>query len=225
MPEWRNIVCGAMIVILPASLSARDSSRAILHSDGATRLNGNPAPNSSAIFPHDLVQTPPGHTATIDMAGSTVTVQPDSVVQFDGDELVLDHGSLQLKTSRQLKVRVNCIRVIPIIPDWTQYEVTDVDGRVTVAAYQKDVKIHSQDPHLRQSKQSENSDAIVHQGEQKTRDEKCGAAARPDQGIDAKGAIQNSPIAIGIGAAAIAGLAIWAWWPCDDPISPYKPGW
>ena len=126
--EWRKLVCGLMIVILPTSLMAQNSARAMLHNDGGVWLNGSPAPNSSAIFLNDLVQTQKGSWAKIDADGSTVTVQPETIVQFEGDELVLDHGGLQVNTSRGLKVRVNCITVIPLTQDWNRYDVTDVDG-------------------------------------------------------------------------------------------------
>ena len=223
MPEWRNLVCGAMIIILPTSLPAQDSGRAMLHSEGETRLNGTTAPNSSAIFPHDVIETMKRSAAKIDADGSTVTVLPETVVQFEGDELVLDHGQLQLNTSRQMRVRVNCLTVIPISPDWSRYDVTDVDGKVTVVAYQHDFKIHSQGAALRSARGEKNEDAIVHQGEQSTRDEKCGAAARPSDVVHARGAILNDPIAKGLGIVLVGvGICLGL---ChgDDPLSPWKP--
>jgi hypothetical protein len=66
LPEWRNLVCGVVIVLVPASLPAQESGRAMLHSEGETRLNENLAPNSSAIFLHDVVQTLHEHGAKID---------------------------------------------------------------------------------------------------------------------------------------------------------------
>jgi hypothetical protein len=223
LTEWRNLVCGAMIVILPASLIAQDSARAMLHNDGGVWLNGNPAPNSSAIFPHDLIQTQKEGRAKIDTDGSTVTVQPDTIVQFEADELVLDHGSLQLNTSRALRVRVNCITVIPITQEWTRYDVIDVDGKVTVVAYTNDAKIHYQGAAARQSKQAASSDMIVHQGEQKTREERCGVAARPSEVVSADGAILNNIWARGAGIAAIGALTCWALCRGDEPVSPSKP--
>ncbi len=141
--KWQNLVCVGMIAILPESLMADDSAAAILHSTGGVRLNGNPAPPSSALFPDDLVQTPSHSEATINAAGSTVMVISDTVVQFEGSELHLDHGTLQVSTSRQLRVRVGCLTVVPVNPAWTQYDVTDVDGRVTVAARSSDVNIEA----------------------------------------------------------------------------------
>ena len=222
LPEWRNLVCGVMIVVLPTSLMTQDSVRAMLHDDGGVWLNETPAPNSSAMFLHDLLQTQKGSLAKIDADGSTVTVQPETIVQFEGDELVLDHGSLQLNTSRGMRVRVNCLTVIPLTPEWTRYDVIDVDGKMMVVAYENDVKIHYQGAGARRSKQAGISDVTVHQGEQATREERCGAAARPAEVIDAKGAILNSFWAKLAGGAAIVSACVIV---CrgDDPISPDKP--
>jgi hypothetical protein len=220
--EWRNLVCGVMIVILPTSLMAQDSARAMLHNDGGVWLNGNPAPNSSAIFLHDLVQTQKGNWAKIDADGSTVTVQPDTIVQFEGDELVLDHGGLQLNTSRGMRVRVNCMTVIPLTQEWTRYDVIDVDGRMMVVEHENDVKIHYQGAAARRSKQAGFSDVTVHQGEQVTREERCGAPAKPAEAVSANGTILGSIWAKGAGIAAI-GLTCLALCRGGEPVSPSKP--
>jgi hypothetical protein len=217
--EWRKFVCGVMIVVVPVSMMAQGTDRALLYSDGGTRLNGDPAPASSAIFPDAYIQTEKGHTAKIDAEGSTVSVLPETVLQFEGDELVLDHGTLRLNTARGMKVRVGCITMIPVTQDRTQYDVIDIDGKVKVIAYKNDVKIY-QHGVARRSKRSESSDAIVHEGEQATREEKCGGAARPP----AKGPILNSPLAVSLGSGAILGTVICIIF-CfnDEPVSPYKP--
>jgi ferric-dicitrate binding protein FerR (iron transport regulator) len=212
-----------MIVLLPSSFAAQSTDRALLHSDGGTWLNGNPAPDTSAIFPDNLIQTQKAHTATIDAEGSTVTVQPETIVQFEGDELVLDHGSLQLNTARQMKVRVNCITVIPVTAERTQYDVTDFDGKVKVVAYKNDVQIHYAGAALLKSKQAGSSDLVVREGEQATRDEHCGAPIKPTEGLDAEGAILNSPWAKGAGLAIVGVLTCWALCRGDDPVSPSKP--
>ena len=220
--EWRKLVCGVIIIIMPTSLIAQDSAQAMLHNDGGVWLNGNPAPNSSAIFLHDLVQTQKGNWAKIDADGSTVTVQPETIVQFEGDVLVLDHGGLQVNTSRGLKVRVNCITVIPLTQDWNRYDVTDVDGRVVVAAHQNDDKIHYRVAATRLSKKNGSSDVTVHQGEQVTREERCGAPAKPAAELDAAGAILNTPWVVGVGSAAVVALTCWALCRGDEPVSAAK---
>jgi hypothetical protein len=223
LPEWRNFVCGVMMLVLPASLIAQATGGAMLHSDGGVWLNGNPAPNSSAIFPHDVVQTQKENKAKIDADGSTATVQPDTIVQFEGEQLVLDHGSLQVNTSRAMSVRVNCMTVIPLTQDWTRYDVIDVDGKIHVLAHENNVRIHYQGVAARRSKAAGFSDVTLHQGEEATREERCGAAAKPAEVVNAKGAILNSVWAKGAGLAAIGILTCWALCRGDDPISPYIP--
>lgn len=227
LAEWRKLICGAMIVIaitviLPASLLGQDFGRAMLHSDGGAWLNGKPAPNSSAIFPHDLIETRKESNAKIDIDGSTVTIRPGTLVQFEGDELVLDHGGLQLNSARAMRVRVNCMTVIPITQDWTRFDVMDANGNLTVAAYDNDVKIHYQETAVRQSKHAASPDVTVHRGEQITRDERCRAGSQPAP-VDAKGAILNSPWARGTGIVAIGILTCWALCRGDEPVSPAKP--
>jgi hypothetical protein len=217
--EWRKLVCGVMIVIVPSSMMAQGIGRALLYGDGGTWLNGNPAPASSAIFPNDYIQTQKGHSAKIDVEGSTVMVLPETVVQFEGDELVLDHGSLQLNTGRGMKVRVGCIRVIPVTEDRTQYDVSDIDGKVKVIAYKNDVKIHAPGA-ARRSKQGASTDNIVHEGERATREEKCGGAGRPE--VDGKGPLLNSPVAKSVGVGLI-GLTCLIICRTEDPVSPSKP--
>jgi ferric-dicitrate binding protein FerR (iron transport regulator) len=213
-----------MVLVVPTSLLAQDSSRAMLHSEGQTRLNGAAVPNSSAIFLHDVVQTSTGSTAKIEVGGSSVEVQPETIVQFEGNELVLEHGRLQLNTSRAMRVRVNCLAIIPLTQERTRYDVRDVDGKVTVAANEHDVQIHSVGGALRTSRQIGNADITVHPGEQVTREESCGAPSRPANAVSAAGAIMNNPWVIGTAAVAIGVPLCYAL--CrkfDDPLSPYKP--
>jgi hypothetical protein len=233
--KWRKLACGILIVAAPALISAQSTERAILHNNGGTSLNKSPAPDTSAIFPDYLIETEKGHIATIDADGSSVTVQPETVVQFEVDELDLDHGFLQLTTSRELKVRVNCLTVIPVTTDRTQYDVINIDGKVKVIAHQNDVRIHAKESVGRKATQGESSpgrptgrssgrssDVIVREGHESTRDEHCGAAAKATDGVAAKGAIFNSVWAKGAGLGGIGLLCILL---CrsDDPISPSWP--
>jgi hypothetical protein len=224
LAEWRKLFCGAMIVILPVAAVAQESARAMLHSDGTVWLNGNPAPHSSAIFPLDFIQTHKQSVATIDTDGSTVTVQPETIVQFNGDELVLDHGSLQVNTARAMKIRVNCINIVPESANRTRYEVADIDGKVTVAARENEVNIRYLEVTKQKVRTAASLEVTVHQGEQVIREEECGVRAKPIDVVDARGAILNDPWAIGTGGAAIIALTCWALcFKSDDPVSPSKP--
>jgi hypothetical protein len=223
--DWRNLVCGAMILILPTSLFAQDSAGAMLHNEGGAWVNGNSAPNSSAIFPHDLIRTEKEHKARVDAEGSTITVQPETIVQFEGDELVLEHGTLQVNTYRGMRVRVNCVTVSPPAQEWARYDVTDVDGKVLVLAHQNDVKIHYSGPATWRSKHVELADVTVYQGGQATHEDQCGEAPKPVV-PNASASILNSIWAKGVGVVVIGGVVCWALCrtnPAGPPVSPDQP--
>ena len=223
LPAGRKFACAALAAFLPVSLIADDSGAAILRHDGGAVLNGNPAPPSIAIFPYDTVQTLQPHQATINAAGSAVILEPDTLVQYEDDALVLDHGTVLVSTSRGLKVRIGCITVLPATTAWTQFDVTDVGGKVTVAARKNDVNIDSRSPKLPAARASGGQRATVHEGEQQTRDEHCGPGPKSSDPIAAKAAILNSPLAVG---TALGGIIVGV---ClvichnDDPISPHAP--
>jgi len=56
-----------------------------------------------AVFSDDLIETQKGSITRLESTGSRVDIDADTVVQFEGDELVLDHGSLSVNTTRGLK--------------------------------------------------------------------------------------------------------------------------
>jgi len=216
----RCIVCWAMAAILPSSLlgqsgagqtgstpsGAGQSVSAILHTQGGVWVNGYEARDSTAIFPGDLLETKPGYAANLSLDGTSVLVQAESVAKFQGDLLVLDHGSVSVGTSRSFKVRVNCITVVPVSNDWTQYDVTDLTGTVQVAARKNDVNIVEEVHFKKASPETEISQGnTVHEGQQSSADESqvCGAAPRPTGAGS-----MLSPKWIAAGAAG-AGVLLW----------------
>jgi hypothetical protein len=193
-----------MAVLCPLSLLAADTGAAVVHSKGGVWVNGTEVADSTAIFPGDLLQTKPGSVANLDAEGSSVLIQAESVVKFQGNSLSLEHGSVSVGTSTGMSVHVNCIKVEPLSNDRTQYDVADVSGAVQVAAHKNDVNI-TQSIALRKAtpESSSSPSAVVHEGQQATRDETtaCGAAPRPagaGNGLNTKW--------IEIGAAAGGGV-------------------
>jgi hypothetical protein len=226
LSKWRHPVVLLMVVVLPVSLFAQESAGAMLHSSGtAVLVNKATVAASIAIFPNDLIETQKDAVARIEATGSTADINPETMVQFESDELVLDHGSVSVNTTRGLRVRVGCLTVTPVNPsDWTQYDVVDVDGKVTVHALKSDVYIDGRSKNPQDLKKPLRSTRdLVRETEQKSREEKCGGAyLKPDRipGIDG---IMNSPVAIWIGGAMVAAVACLGLCRDDDPVSPYKP--
>ena len=221
--KWRHVVCLPMMVILPVSLLADDTA-AMLRSSGGVLVNKNSAPASSALFPDDLVETPQNVIARIEASGSTVDVGAETRIQFESDELALDHGTLSVNTSRSLRVRVGCVVVIPVNDAWTQYDVTGKDGKVTVSALKSDVYIESRAAIPALGKPNPHSDRVtVREGERKSREEKCGAPIKESSKYPAAGPLLNSlPVRL-TGIAVISVVLCWALCRSDDPISPSDP--
>jgi ribosomal 50S subunit-recycling heat shock protein len=179
---------------------------AILHSQGAVWINGYEAHDSSAVFPGDLLETKPGSAASLSLDGSTVLIQPESVAKLQTNLLELDHGSVSVGTSKSFKVRVHCITVVPVLNEWTQYEVNNLNGSVQVAAHKNDVNVERTRDNKKPSPETEASHgSTVHETEQKSFNESeiCGAPAQPvgpTSGLNPKW--------IAIGGAAGTGLLI-----------------
>ncbi len=223
--KWRNLVCLPLIVILPLSLLADDTGAAMLRSTGNVQVNKKQALPTSALFHDDLIETQQGAIARIEASGSTADISPETVIQFEGDELVLDHGRISVNTSRLLRVRVGCIIVTPVNSDWTHYDVTDMDGKVTVAALKNDVYLEGRSAKAQDAKQPAHSDRMtVREGEQKSREEKCGAPPVKESGrLAGRGAIMNSPYVQWPAGGVIIGLTCWALCNTGNPVSPSAP--
>lgn len=211
MSILRSCLCWVISAVLPLTCSAQvlpeKSGGAILHTDGVgVWVNGYEAHDSSAIFAGDVVETKPGATANLTLEGSTVLIAPESVSKFQGDLLELDHGGVSVTTSHSFKVKVNCILVVPVLNEWTQYAVSDLNGTVQVEARKLDVNVEHE--RGRQTKEAQPNDASqpasVHEGEQKSYNETdvCGLPARPTSSFPG-----ISPKWIAAGAAG-AGLLI-----------------
>jgi hypothetical protein len=212
-----------MVVLSPLSLTAADTGSALLHSEGGVWVNGLEVAGSTAVFPGDLLETKPGFVASLDAEGSSVLIQPESVVKFQGNFVTLEHGSVSVGTSTSFSVHVNCIRVEPVSNERTQYDVSDVSGTVQIAAHKNDVNITQGGALQKTSKESTPSQsATVHEGQQATRDEAsiCGVAPQPG---GAAGGLNTKWIEIGAGAGGGVLLLCLLLCKSSSPISPSKP--
>jgi hypothetical protein len=218
----RTLVGWALVVAVPLSLLGQTPS-AILHTEGGVWVNGYEAKDSSAIFTGDLLETKPGASATLSVEGSTVLIQPESVAKLQENLLILDHGSVSVTTSRSFRARVNCLTVVPVSNEWTQYDVADLNGTLQVAARKNDVYVEREMDHRKPSPETAASrESTVHEGEQRSYDESevCGAAPRPTgvgPALNSKWIIAGATAGIGILVCMIV---------CrggPSPISPASP--
>jgi hypothetical protein len=209
-----------MAVIFPAALfAAEPNPGAMLYSRGETMLNGSSVPRSSALFSGDLVETRADSVANISATGSTVLVLNDSLIQYEGNAVKLEHGGITISTSKSLGTRVGTLNVSPAAGVLTEFEVRDVDGTVRIAARKGDLSISD-----------DSGTTLLAQGQETTRDEpeaqkdkKRKRRVVPGAVPSAAGGMMDSPWAIGIGGGAIIGVTAWVLTKGDEPASPAKP--
>jgi hypothetical protein len=200
-----------------------DTGGAILHTQGEVWVNGYEAKDSSAVFPGDLIETKPDSPASLSLDGSTVLIQPESVARLQANVLDLDHGSLSVGTSKSFKVKARCVTVVPVGNEWTQYEVTDLNGNMQVAARKNDVKV---EPELNPRKPAPTTEdshgTLVHEGEQKSFNETelCGAPPRPKL---ASPLVNPKWIAAGAAGTGILLCVLFCSGPSSKPVSPTNP--
>jgi hypothetical protein len=213
-----KIMSCVTVVILQATLFAAEQPAAMLYTHGTALLNGNTIARPSAIFSGDMVETNASSAANINASGSIVLVLNDSLVKYQGEAVNLEHGGVTISTSKLLATRAGNVVVSPAAGVWTEFEVRDVDGRVEIAARKGDLTI-SDDRGTSTLAQGQQTTREETQQEQDNKKKKKKSAAAP---AAAGGGALSSPVAIGIGGAAILGVTAWVLVKSDDPASPSK---
>jgi hypothetical protein len=219
-----RVVSCVLLLLFPVSLFAADSEAAMLYTTGSAWVNGASVPRtSSAIFAGDLLQTRSDTVANINLAGSSITVHTDSLVQFEGSSLKIEHGGVTVSTSKGVTAIAGDVKVAPAAQTWTEFNVIDVDGTVRIAARKGDLTINDGNgiSTLAQGQETtkpESSDQAT-DANGKNKNRKRATGATPAAG----GGMLNSPWAIGIGGGAIVGVTTWVLIKNDNPASPSNP--
>jgi len=139
---WRKAVCWALIALSPSTVLASDTDAAMFEVlKGAAFQNGNAVPGSVAILPGDYIQTQPDSAGKITVNGSSVLVEEESLIKYLPAIIGLGHGGVSVMTQKYLVVQAGDVIVTPITEGQVQYEVTDRDGIVHIAARKGDVKL------------------------------------------------------------------------------------
>jgi hypothetical protein len=151
--------------------------------------------------------------------GSSVMVLADSLVKFEGPTAVeLEHGSVRVTTSHGLAAQAGDVTVKPAANSWTEFQVTDVDGRVQIAANKGDLTV-----------QDDKGTTTVAQGQQTTRDDTTDAdkkkkkRRKPGAATAASGGVMSSAPVVYGGLAVVGGAAIWIWTRDEGALSPSCP--
>lgn len=220
---FRKVVSCVLALAFPSSLLAADSNAAMLYTNGAAWVNGAHVPRtSSAIFNGDLLQTHSETIANINEPGSTITVASDSLVEFEGSSVRIEHGGVTVSTSKGVSTNAGDVKITPATFAWTEFNVTDVDGTVRISAKKGDLTI------------TDGKEVVtLAQGQDTTRDESSGDNDKDKKknkknrevgaAPGAEGGILNSTAAVGVGLGAAAAITAIVLIHSDNPASPSKP--
>ena len=126
---------------------------------------------------------------------------------------------MTVSTSKAMTSRVGDVTVTPTANAWTEFDVAEVDGKVRIAARKGDLTVNDGA-----------GPTLLAQGQETTRDQSNRDQSEPQEkkkkkrrvGGAAPGAAGriDSPLAVGIGFGAVAGLTTWVLVKGDEPVSP-----
>jgi len=136
-----SVLCWMVIACIPVSVMAADPGVGMVRSYGTAWLNGTAVEQSSTILPGDLVQTSSNSALKIRSSGSSVTVLPESLVKFEGSAVRIEHGGVNLATSKGMLARAGTFTATPASGAWTQFELSNVNGTVQIVALKGDLQI------------------------------------------------------------------------------------
>src|SRR5437667_1367630 len=83
---FQRRICVALIVLVPFAF-AQNAGVAVVNSTGSVFLNGAQLSNSNAVVAGDIVQTRENGTAAINGPGSSIAVEPNSILRFQGQSV------------------------------------------------------------------------------------------------------------------------------------------
>jgi hypothetical protein len=216
---FRGILSWLLIMLMGTPSFAADSAAAMLYTNGTAWINGGTIPKSSAIFAGDLVETKSDSVANIKSSGTSVLVLSDSFIQYQGSAVKLEHGSMNVATSKGMAAQIGGLKVVPAAVSWTEFEVHDTDGAVRIIARKGNVKLID----------ANGTTSTLAEGQETTRDETTDKGKKKkDRGAGgavpgATGGVLDSPLAIGIGIGVAGGMIGWALLKDDEPVSPKRP--
>ena len=209
MRRFNQLMILVMLSAIPAVMVATDTGAAMLYSNGTTWVNGSAIPKSSAIFPGDLLQTKSDTVAHINGPALSVIILPDSVIEFQGKALKLEHGAVTVATSKPLVTRAGNISVTPASKNWTEFEVEGLDGSVVITARKGDLLV------------ADGAGTSTLLEGQRTSREGSSSRNRKDAGAApaANGRLPGKPL-IWAGAGVIGAVETWVLLQGDDPLCP-----
>jgi hypothetical protein len=138
-----RIVSIALLLVVTSPLLMADPApkSAMLFATGPVRVNGLGSARTSAVFGGDAIATDASATGTISSLGSVVMVPPNSLVVFQGNDIVLNTGFAVVSTTRGMRAQVGNYAVAPAQNGNGRFEVMRAGSFVHIRAARGPVTI------------------------------------------------------------------------------------
>ncbi len=208
----RRIVAVGLATLTAA---AQNIGVAVVFGSGGIYLNGTQLLNSNALVAGDVVQTKDNGSGMISASGSSVALDSNTIVRFQGVSVALDRGAVKVASGQQMSVNARDLNIEPTSRQWTQFYVTRASGMITVIALKNDVSVSCG-----------GASVIVKEGHELSRydADNCGLGRKQNGAPSAaSGPILTSTRAAEAALAVGGGLTVWALSQCEDPLSPDSP--
>lgn len=204
---YRSVIAVLLCILIPGTLLPASQAAMMYAKGGDVLLNGVPAPESSAIFAGDRVTTTSTSAVNLVLQGSSVVMDPQSTLLYEGTFFDLSAGGASVITCNQMQGRSGGVTVTPSAPVDTHYRIAHENGRLLVAALAGSVKVvdHGTETLLAAGNAMSFAEDQPEQND-KRHDKRKGVPPSP---ISPAGVSPGSYILIGAAAAGSAGaLAI-----------------
>lgn len=206
---YRLILCAVSSLVLISVAGGSDTSGVVmLYAQGEAWVNDGAVPKNIAVFPGDKVKT--SRTAAYTTAvGSMVVIMADSLLRYDVNAISIDHGGVNIATSKLTEVHIGEVGVKPLSDSHTVFQVSASNDSVKIAAEDGQIRITDQ-----------SGSTTLSPGEHKTvsRSHRHGGAPSAS-----KGAVIDSLPVVLTGTAAVAILGGWVLAQDAKPLSAAKP--
>ncbi len=212
----RKLTTLFLILLIPGAMLAAEGDTAVLYGTGSVYLNGAQLATSSAVTNGDVIQTKDTGVANLNVAGSTMVIESNTIVRFQSGGLALDRGSVSVATGRGLAVFARDFKITPASGNWTEFYISRANGVIQIMARKSGIAVTC----------GANTSTLK-DGQQVSRDDaaNCGLVGKGGAGATpaAKGPILDSQWAQWGGIGAGGALLLWVLTKCEDPVSPSSP--
>jgi hypothetical protein len=131
-----------MIIVFPVFTVAQSNEAAMVYGKGMVQVNGSPMPAFTlAVFAGDSIETKTGSTANVNAPGASVSLDPDSLIKYGSNAILLERGRVSVVASKAITVNAEGISSVPASGNETEFEVFAVGAEMHVIARKSDLNV------------------------------------------------------------------------------------